>query len=93
MNCWCCGAEIRGNRRVVGRSPEQVVCERCILEPHAESGGTLLGARCVFCGEDLGRPRGWFRRRPALRVGIQRHRQVMCEECLQLMKDIAAGWG
>ena len=49
-------------------------------------------AACVFCGEQLGRTRGWLRRRPPLLVGIKRGGQVMCEECLQLMKDIAAEW-
>jgi len=92
VKCWGCGGDIAGPRHVIGPSPELVMCERCILRSYAETGDALQDAACVFCGEQLGRTRGWLRRRPPLRVGIRRGGQVMCEECLQLMKDIAAEW-
>ena len=91
-NCWSCDGEITGPRRVVGPSAELVMCERCILEPHVETGQVLKDVACVFCGSELGKQRGWFGRRPPLRIGIQRRDQVTCDACLQLMRDIAAEW-
>ena len=92
MKCWGCGGEIAGPRHVVGPSAALVICEPCILQSYPETGTPQQDAACVFCGEQLGRTRGWLRRRPPLLVGIKRGGQVMCEECLQLMKDIAAEW-
>jgi len=91
-NCWSCGGDTAGPRRVVGPVPALVICERCIIEPHPETGNMAQNLSCVFCGTQLGKPRGWFRRRPPLRIGIQRGDQVTCEECLLLMRDIVAEW-
>jgi len=86
VKCWSCG---RQSAHLIERGGGLAVCEACVLRLHVEAGSDFAGA-CAFCGQQMGVRRGWLRRRPALRVGLRRGEEAMCDECLRGLRDAVA---
>jgi hypothetical protein len=83
--CWVCGVEGDQSRLVYG-PPGLAMCFRCITDFDPSADLTFSGV-CPFCEHHIGQTRGWFRRR-RVRASVVSGGSAMCNDCLQLMRDI-----
>jgi NMD protein affecting ribosome stability and mRNA decay len=83
ISCWGCG--IAKEPSIKG-PPGLIVCYDCVLANDGEADLPFDG-RCSFCGKRIGPLIGWFRRR-RLRACIVRGSSALCNECLELMRDV-----
>lgn len=82
--CFACGS----SERLIAGPRDLAFCYRCTTLADADNAIEYSGP-CGFCDTQIGRPIGFINRR-TLTAPVVTNGWAVCNECLALLKDIAA---